>query len=62
VPNQKVYPFQECVNFGYGISSKIPEVLGKVKMKILTHLSFYKTEDIPLLEQFITDFLLFIAN
>jgi hypothetical protein len=27
---QKVYPFQECVNFGYGISSKIPEVLGKV--------------------------------
>jgi hypothetical protein len=27
---QKVYPFQECVNFGFGISSKIPEVLGKV--------------------------------
>jgi len=50
VPNQKVYPFQECVNFGYGISSKIPEVLGKVEMKILTHLSFYKTEDLPLLE------------
>jgi hypothetical protein len=59
---KKVYPLQECVNFGYGISSKIPEVLGKVEMKILTHLSFYKTEDLPLLEQFITDFLLFIAN
>jgi hypothetical protein len=26
--NQEVYPFQEYVNFGYGISSKIPEVLG----------------------------------
>jgi len=26
----KVYPFQEYVNFGYGISSKIPQVLGKV--------------------------------
>ena len=25
---KKVYPLQECVNFGYGISSKIPEVLG----------------------------------
>jgi len=47
---KKVYPFQECVNFGYGISSKIPEVLGKVEMKILTHLPFYKTEDLPLLE------------
>jgi len=57
-----VYPFQEYVNFGYGISSKIPEVLGKVEMKILTQSSFYKTEDFPLLEQFITDFLLFIAN
>ena len=58
----EVYPSQECVNFGYGISSKIPEVLGNVEIKILTHLSFYKTEDFPLLEQFITDFLLFIAN
>jgi hypothetical protein len=47
---QKVYPFQECVNFGYGISSKIPEVLGKVELKILTHSPFYKTEDLPLLE------------
>jgi hypothetical protein len=47
---QKVYPFQEYVNFGYGISSKIPEVLGKVEMKILTHSPFYKTEDFPLLE------------
>ena len=44
----KVYPFQEYVNFGYGISSKIPEVLGKVEMKILTHSPFYKTEDFPL--------------
>jgi len=34
---QKVYPLQECVNFGYGISSKIPEVLGKIEIKILTH-------------------------
>jgi hypothetical protein len=59
---KKVYPLQEYVNFGYGISSKIPEVLCKVEMKILTHLPFYKTEDLPLLEQFITDFLLFIAN
>jgi hypothetical protein len=58
---QKVYPFQKYVNFGYGISSKIPEVLDKVEMKILTHLPFYKTEEFPLLEQFITDFLLFIA-
>jgi hypothetical protein len=47
---KKVYPFQECVNFGYGISSKIPEVLGKVELKILTHSPFYKTEDLPLLE------------
>ena len=47
---QKVYPFQEYVNFGYGISSKIPEVLGKVELKILTHSPFYKTEDLPLLE------------
>jgi hypothetical protein len=46
----KVYPFQECVNFGYEISSKIPEVLGKVEIKILTHSPFYKTEDLPLLE------------
>jgi hypothetical protein len=38
------------VNFGYGISSKIPEVLDKVEMKILTHLPFYKTEDLLLLE------------
>ena len=45
----KVYLFQEYVNFGYGISSKIPEVLGKVEMKILTHSPFYKTEDFPLL-------------
>jgi hypothetical protein len=37
------YEVIECVNFGYGISSKIPEVFGKVKMKILTHLPFYKT-------------------
>ena len=29
-----VYPSQEYVNFGYGIiSSKIPEVLGKVSRK-----------------------------
>jgi len=47
---QKVYPFQECVNFGYGISYKIPEVLGKVELKIFTHSPFYKTEDLPLLE------------
>jgi hypothetical protein len=47
---QKVYPFQKCINFGYGISSKIHEVLGKVEIKILTHLPFYKTEDLPLLE------------
>jgi hypothetical protein len=46
----KVYPFQEYVNFGYEISSKISEVLGKVEMKILTHSPFYKTEDFPLLE------------
>ena len=37
----KVYPLQEYVNFGYGISSKIPEVLGKVEMKIPTHSPFY---------------------
>jgi len=58
----KVYPLQEYVNFGYGFSSKISEVLGKVEMKILTHMPFYKTEDLPLLEQFITDFSLLIAN
>jgi hypothetical protein len=40
----------ERVNFGFGNSSKNPEVLGKVEMKILTHLPFYKTEDLPLLE------------
>jgi hypothetical protein len=41
---QKVNPFQEYVNFGYGISSKIPEVLGKVEMKIQTESPFNKRE------------------
>ena len=27
--NIKVYPFKECLNFGYGITSKIPQVLCK---------------------------------
>jgi len=47
----KVYPFQENVNFGYGISSKIPEVLGKVKMKILTYL-FIRQKTFPLMVVF----------
>ena len=49
-PNRKGLSISGCVNFDYGISSKIPEVLGKVEMKILTHLPFYKAEDFPYLE------------
>ena len=48
--NQQGLLISRRVNFGFGNSSKNPEVLDKVDMKILTHLPFYKTEDLPLQE------------